>query len=35
LAQQQKEVKTLSAQIQKVSNQLKASKPATQLVADN
>jgi hypothetical protein len=35
LAQQQKEIKALSAQIQKVSAQLEASKPATQTVLNN
>jgi hypothetical protein len=35
LAQQQKEIKALSAQIQKVSAQLEASKPAPQVVNNN
>jgi hypothetical protein len=35
LAHQQKEIKALSAQIQKVSAQIEVSKPAPQVVADN
>jgi hypothetical protein len=35
LAQQQKEIKALSAQIQKVSAQIELSKPAPQTVLNN
>jgi hypothetical protein len=35
IAQQQTQIETLSAGLQKVSNQLELSKPAPQLVADN